>query len=72
VLTRALALCHGDMKAALGAYNSGRCGGGKKYAKRVLQEREALLHAAGVEETQPQQQAAASRRRAAVAKAKRS
>ena len=73
VLTKALAMCGGDLRAALGAYNSGHCTGGKRYAKRVLQEREALLRAAGVEGAF--QQAAvepARRKRTTRARSKRS
>jgi hypothetical protein len=42
-MARAIALCSGDVKEALGAYNTGRCGGNKTYAKRILEERELLL-----------------------------
>ena len=47
VLGRSLELC-GDVKDALGAYNTGRCGGNDRYAKRVLAERGELRRAAGL------------------------
>jgi hypothetical protein len=34
---------------ALGAYNTGRCGGNDAYAERVLRERDDLLRAVGLD-----------------------
>jgi hypothetical protein len=48
LLSTSLSQCGGDMNDALGAYNTGRCGGNKRYAKRIMSERKALLDAAGV------------------------
>jgi hypothetical protein len=48
VLSRTLERCARDVKDALGAYNTGRCGGNDRYAKRILAEREELLKAAGL------------------------
>ena len=48
VLARSLEHCSGDLMEALGAYNTGRCGGNDRYAKRVLSERDELLRAAGL------------------------
>jgi hypothetical protein len=48
VLSRSFELCRGDVMDALGAYNTGRCGGNDRYAKRVLGERDALRSAAGL------------------------
>ena len=53
VLARSLELCKGDVEAALGAYNSGRCNGSKRYTKRILTEVEELRRAAGID-GQPQ------------------
>jgi soluble lytic murein transglycosylase-like protein len=52
VLARSLELCGGSIPAALGAYNTGHCGGNKKYAKRVLLEREELRKVAGIDDEQ--------------------
>jgi hypothetical protein len=49
VLARSMELCKGDLEAALGAYNSGRCNGNKAYTKRVLTEVEELRRAAGLD-----------------------
>jgi hypothetical protein len=49
VLARSLELCGRNMEAALGAYNTGRCGGNKRYSKRVLDEVENLRRAAGLQ-----------------------
>jgi hypothetical protein len=54
VLSRSLDLCGGNLPAALGAYNTGHCGGSKKYAKRVLLERNELLKVAGIEDASQQ------------------
>jgi hypothetical protein len=48
ILARSLALCGGDLDQALGAYNTGKCGGNKRYAKRILSELEALKGAVGL------------------------
>lgn len=49
LLARTVEQCGGDLKDALGAYNTGRCGGNSRYAKRILGERKALREAAGLE-----------------------
>jgi hypothetical protein len=48
VLARSLERCGGDVGAALGAYNTGRCNGHLGYSKRILEAREELLQAAGL------------------------
>jgi soluble lytic murein transglycosylase-like protein len=48
VFARSLSKCGGDVIDALGAYNTGRCGGNDRYAKRILAEREELQKAAGL------------------------
>jgi len=47
LLSRAVEKCERDVKDALGMYNTGRCGGNDRYAKRILAERDELLRAAG-------------------------
>ena len=49
VLARSLALCKGNLKAALGAYNAGRCNGSKRYTERVMTELGELRRAAGLD-----------------------
>lgn len=49
VLSRSFERCGIDVMDALGAYNTGRCGGNDRYAKRVLTERAELMRAAGLE-----------------------
>jgi soluble lytic murein transglycosylase-like protein len=49
VLARSVELCKGNLEAALGAYNSGRCNGNKRYTKRVLTEVDELRRAAGLD-----------------------
>jgi hypothetical protein len=49
VLVRSFERCGTDVMDALGAYNTGRCGGNDRYAKRVLTERAELMRAAGLE-----------------------
>jgi len=51
VLARSLERCP-DLVDALGAYNTGRCGGSVDYAERVLIERGELRRAAGLETEQ--------------------
>jgi hypothetical protein len=48
LLARSLDQCGGDLNLALGAYNSGRCGGNRNYSERILVEREALKEAVGL------------------------
>lgn len=49
VLSRSVELCSGDIEDALGAYNTGRCGGNRQYTQRVLDEVTELRRAAGLE-----------------------
>ena len=49
VLARSVELCGGDLEAALGAYNTGRCNGNRRYTKRILDEVTELRRAAGLE-----------------------
>ena len=48
LLARSLQLCGGDVNDALGAYNTGRCGGNDRYSKRILKERGELLQSVGL------------------------
>jgi hypothetical protein len=48
LISRSLERCERDVKDALGLYNTGRCGGNDRYAKRILAERDELLKAAGL------------------------
>jgi hypothetical protein len=48
ILARSLAMCDGDLYGALGAYNSGKCGGNKSYADRIMIERDKLRNAVGL------------------------
>lgn len=47
LLASSVAEC-GNVKDALGAYNTGRCGGNPVYSKRILGERKLLRDAAGL------------------------
>jgi hypothetical protein len=49
VLGRSFERCGRDVTDALGAYNTGRCGGNDRYAKRVLGELRELRRAAGLD-----------------------
>lgn len=49
VIARTLTLCDGDLLDALGAYNTGRCGGNDRYAKRILKTRKHLLSLVGLD-----------------------
>lgn len=49
MLASSISKCGGDLEQALGMYNTGRCGGSAKYARRVLQERTRLMMLGGVE-----------------------
>jgi Transglycosylase SLT domain len=51
VLSRSLELCGGDLSKALGAYNTGRCGGNRRYSERVLLEVEELRKMVGLKGT---------------------
>jgi len=48
LLARTVEQCGGNIKDALGAYNTGRCGGNSRYSKRILGERNLLRAAAGL------------------------
>lgn len=48
ILARSMAMCGGDLNLALGAYNTGKCGGNTRYAERILSERDALKEAVGL------------------------
>jgi hypothetical protein len=52
VLVRSFERCGTEVMDALGAYNTGRCGGNDRYAKRVLSERAELMRAAGLDAPQ--------------------
>ncbi len=49
LLSKSLDMCGGDMKDALGAYNTGRCGGNRVYSKRIMGERQTLREAVGLQ-----------------------
>jgi hypothetical protein len=48
ILARSLEKCDNDLYRALGMYNSGKCGGSKSYADRILYERDKLKDAVGL------------------------
>jgi hypothetical protein len=48
MLEYSLEVCGGDLNKALGAYNTGHCGGSSRYVARVLGERERLKNAVGL------------------------
>jgi len=66
VLSRSLKLCGGDVSDALGAYNTGRCGGNLRYSIRILRERLRLRRSAGLEETRTTVEAIRRARRGAL------
>lgn len=49
VLARCMERCDGNVIDALGAYNTGRCGGNDRYAKRVIGERANLRRSVGLD-----------------------
>ncbi len=49
LLAKSVELCGGNLKDALGAYNTGRCGGNVVYSKRILGERKLLRETVGLE-----------------------
>lgn len=55
VLSRSLELCGGDVSKALGAYNTGKCGGNRRYSDRVLLEVEDLRKTVGEAAPKPGQ-----------------
>lgn len=48
ILALSMELCGGDLNMALGAYNTGKCGGNQKYAATILVERDRLREAVGL------------------------
>lgn len=48
ILARSMTMCGGDLYLALGAYNTGKCGGNRTYADRIIVERDALKNAVGL------------------------
>lgn len=48
LLSKTLQQCGGDVNDALGAYNTGRCGGNDRYSKRILKDRGLLLQSVGL------------------------
>jgi len=48
IMARSMEKCGGDLNLALGAYNTGKCGGNQKYADRILVERDRLKEAVGL------------------------
>lgn len=55
LLARSLRLCDGDLVAALGSYNTGRCGGNPDYARKVLETRNELRQSVGLAPITPGQ-----------------
>lgn len=53
VLSRSLTMCGGNLNDALGAYNTGRCGGNDRYSKRIIKERGDLLQSVGLPAPSP-------------------
>ncbi len=53
LLARSLRLCDGDLIAALGSYNTGRCGGNPDYARKVLETRNELRESVGLAPVMP-------------------
>jgi hypothetical protein len=49
LIARTLQQCDGNLVDALGLYNTGRCGGNDRYAKRVLSERDELRRSVGLD-----------------------
>jgi soluble lytic murein transglycosylase-like protein len=54
VLSRSLTMCGGSLNDALGAYNTGRCGGNDRYSKRILKERVLMLESVGLPAKHPE------------------
>lgn len=54
LLSRSVRLCDGNLSAALGSYNTGRCGGNPDYAKRVIIQRDRLRKSVGLPASKPQ------------------
>lgn len=48
ILSRSIAMCKGDVNLALGAYNTGKCGGNSRYAQKILAVRNALRGSVGL------------------------
>jgi hypothetical protein len=49
LLARCMHRCDGDVIDALGMYNTGRCGGNDRYARRVIDERRNLRRTVGLD-----------------------
>ncbi|QQR90146.1 MAG: transglycosylase SLT domain-containing protein [Myxococcales bacterium] len=57
LLSRSVRFCDGDLNAALGSYNTGRCGGNPDYARRVIDQRDQLRKSVGLPATKPKRSA---------------
>jgi soluble lytic murein transglycosylase-like protein len=62
ILAKSLEMCSGDMNLALGAYNTGKCGGNSRYAERILAIRDSLQRAVGLEPSSDSMTASNARR----------
>lgn len=48
IMARSIAMCKGDVNLALGAYNTGKCGGNSRYGQKIRAVRDALRGSVGL------------------------